>query len=355
MADGTPSKLGWKSSVLRMAMVVALSIAIWAFAEARSLATETRTATIVLGAPAGLDMTAWVAGDNVPRTTVTMRLEGSRAALTQASQRLREPVLLQIGASLPTEVGPATVNLREALRDHRVFDRLAVSLVDVTPPTIAVVVDNVVREEIPVRVRTGGAPLEGLPIVEPATVSVVGPATIVQGVAFDTLQAPVSTEALDQLESGSTTRFPGLTVNIPSPWRTELVQISPLNVDATVTLRDTIESHVIPRVPVMVRLSTTQITRWTVNVAPEDAYLRDVEVRGPSELVQAVAEGRQRVVATLELEGIDLLPGEQTFEAVVSAGVEGLTFVVADSSVPVEVIQVVQAGGGETDGLDPGD
>ena len=112
MADGTPSKLGWKSSVLRMAMVVALSIAIWAFAEARSLATETRTATIVLGAPAGLDMTAWVAGDNVPRTTVTMRLEGSRAALTQASQRLREPVLLQIGASLPTEVGPATVNLR---------------------------------------------------------------------------------------------------------------------------------------------------------------------------------------------------------------------------------------------------
>ena len=144
-------------------------------------------------------------------------------------------------------------------------------------------------------------------------------------------------------------------MNIPSPWRTELVQISPLNVDATVTLRDTIESHVIPSVPVMVRLSTTQITRWTVNVAPEDAYLRDVEVRGPSELVQAVAEGRQRVVATLELEGIDLLPGEQTFEAVVSAGVEGLTFVVADSSVPVEVIQVVQAGGGETDGLDPGD
>jgi len=334
-------------------MVIALSIAIWAFAEARSLTTEARTATIVLAAPTGLDMTAWMATDRTQRTTATIRLEGSRAALARATQRLSEPVRLLIGDSLPTEVGPATVNLRDALRDHRVFDRLAVSVTDVSPTTIDVFVDEVISQQVPVRVSTGTVQLQGPPLIEPATVTVVGPTSILEGASFDSLTATTPRSTLDGLESGSTTQVPGLPLTIPAPWQTELIRVSPMSVDATITLRDTIDSHTIPSVPVMVRLSPTQMTRWQVVIAPENSYLRDVQVRGPGELVEAIRQGRRRVIATLQLEGAELAAGEQAFEAVLPDTSDGLTFVVSDSSVPVEVVEAGVAETGST--LDPGE
>ena len=347
MADRASGEQSLRSVLLRMLLVVALSIAVWTFAEARSLTNETQTVTLVLAAPAGAELTAWIDSNKLRRETVSVRLEGSRAALQRAAQRLREPVELLIGESLAAQPGDRTVNLRDVLRDHRVFDRLAVSLVEVTPGTIDVHVDEVVQETIPIRVRADSVALERPPVADPPSVTVTGPASILRDASFDVLEAVAPADELAELVSGSTAQFPGLTVVVPAPWRNELVRVSPITVTATISLRDTIESLPLSSVPVMVRLSPTQLRQWSVRIAPENAYLRDVEVRGPREAVEAIRSGRQRVVATIQLESVELSVGEAEFQAVVSSDVSGLTFVVADTAVPVIISAIETPADGE--------
>lgn len=349
MADPAGGQGGLRGRVLRLLLVAALSVAIWTFAEARSLTSATRTVTLVLSAPAGSPLTAWHDPDRARRVTVTLRLEGSRAALDRAGQRLAEPVELLVGEGLPTTVGRGPVPLREALRGHRAFDRLAVTLVDTTPASIDVMVDELVERSIPVRVAVPGLALERPVEVTPATVTVTGPATIVNTAPFDSLEAIIEPGRLVPLRAGTTSALQGLSLAIPAPWRTDLVRLSPLTVSATIALRDTIVSHTLSSVPVMVRLSPTQLRLWRVRIAPEEAYLRDVVVRGPGEAIEAIKSGRHRVVATLLLEGEELAAGPAEYAAVLSAPVEGLGFEVADTRVPVEVSAIEPAAepGGE--------
>lgn len=329
-----------RSRLLRIALVVALSIAVWTFAEARSLTLATRTVTLVLTAPAGSTLTAWSEPDTTRRVTVSLQLQGSRAALDRAEQRLSEPVELVIGDGLPASVGRESVSLRDALRDHSAFDRLAVSLVDVTPQSIEVRIDEMVEKTVNVNVVASGADFDSPPIAEPAAITVTGPASILNATVVESLDATVSSSQRALLRDGSTTEVPSIPVSIPDAWQSELVRVSPTSVKATIALRSTIESHEVPSVPVMVRLSPTQMQQWRVRVAPEDGYLRDVIVSGPAQAIEAIIAGRQRVVATLQLESVELTAGPAVFEAVLSGQARGLDFVVADTSVPVEVTAI---------------
>ncbi|OAB60768.1 hypothetical protein AY599_21660 [Leptolyngbya valderiana BDU 20041] len=348
MAESAPRDVTLRARILRLVLVVVLSIAIWTFAEARSLTSATRTVTLVLTAPTGSPLTAWADPEQARRVTVALRLEGSRAALQRAGQRFDQPIELLIGDGLSAETGRQTVSLRDTLRDHAVFDRLAVSLVSVSPPSIDVRVDELVQRSVPIRVLAPGAELNGPPVAEPATATVTGPSSMLGGAGLDTLEATVPQDDIESIGSGSTARVPNVPLTIPEPWRSDLVRVEPATVTATLALRDTIESHTLSSVPVMIRLSPTQLRQWSVRIAPEEAYLRDVRVSGPSEAVQAIAGGRARVVATLFLEGVELSPGSAEFAARLSGEVEGLQFEVADNNVPVQVTAVEPEGeGGE--------
>lgn len=340
MRSARRGKSTLRSRLLRTALVVALSIAVWTFAEARSLALTTRSVTLVFTAPAGSTLTAWNDRDMTRRATVSVQLQGSRAALDRAEQRLSEPVELLIGDGLPSRVGRESVSLREELRDHDVFDRLAVSLVDVSPQTIEVRIDDLVEKTVNINVVASGADFDSPPIAEPATVTVVGPASILNATPIASLDATVSASQRALLRDGSTTEIPGIPITIPEAWQSELVRVSPTSVKATIAIRSTIESHLVPSVPVMVRLSPTQMQQWRVRVAPEDGYLRDVTVSGPAQAIEAIIAGRQRVVATLQLESVELAAGPAVFEAVLSGQAQGLDFQVADRSVPVQVIAI---------------
>lgn len=340
MAEVSKKQAALRRHVWRYGFIAAMSAAIWAFAEARSLTTSSRTVTLVLSAPAGSPLTVWNEADRARRVAATLRLEGSRAALDRAGQRLAEPLELLVGEGLPTTTGRATVSLREALRGHRAFDRLAVTLLDTSPPSIEVMVDELVERNIPVRVPVSGLALDRPVEVTPATVTVIGPASILNAASFDALEAVIEPGRLGQLRAGTTTQLQGLSITIPAPWRTDLVRISPMTVSAAIAPRDTIESHTLSSVPVMVRLSPTQLRQWRVRIAPEEAYLRDVIVRGPGEAIEAIRSGRQRVVATLLLEGEELTPGSAEYPAVLSAPLEGLRFEVGDTRVPVEIVAI---------------
>lgn len=326
-----------RSRILRLVLVVLLSAAIWTFAEARSLTTNTRTVTLVLVAPAGSQLTGWIEPEQTRRTAVTLRLEGSRAALQRAGQRFEEPIELLIGDGISSSVGRQTISLRDTLRDHAVFDRLAVGLEDATPPTLDVRVDELIERSVPIRVLAPGAELERPPVADPASATVTGPASLLAGTDVESLEATVPQEELDAIAGGSTAQISNMQLVIPEDWQSELVLVEPESVTATLALRDTIETHTMSSVPVTIRLSPTQLRQWSVRIAPEDSYLRDVRISGPSEAVRAIAEGRSRVVATLHLEGEELVEGSAEFEARLSGEVEGLTFVVDDPRVPVQV------------------
>jgi len=351
-----------RRAVLRVVVVVLLAVAIWTFAESRSLATVTRTATVVLASPASSPLTAYFAGTATRRATVTLRLEGSRAALDRAANRLADPIELVVGQSLPAREGRTPLALREALREHEALARLAVTLVEASPALLEVRVDQIAERTVPVRLEAPGVRLASAARISPPSVRVSGPATVVRApgvVGQGSLLARVPASTLAELAAsgaGSTATVGPLALSLPPAWSGELVRVEPPTVTAELELGDTIETVTLASVPVAVRLSPSQLERWTVRIAPEDAYLRDVRVEGPGRTIAAIADGRLPVVAFLALERAELAEGSATFTAVVRPDPEaaapaapvldlpltGLRIEVADRTVPVEILPADQ-------------
>ncbi|MEO1008973.1 MAG: hypothetical protein AAFX79_10415 [Planctomycetota bacterium] len=337
MSRARPSR----ASIIRAIIVVGLSVVLWTFAEARSLTTVSRTVTLRLAAPPGSALDAWVPENDSRTATVTLRMEGSRAALGRMAQRLGEPIELVVGDDLVADVGRNPLVLRDVLRDHAVFARSAVGVLEVTPPSLEVEVDEIEERTLPVEVLVSDVELAVPPAATPSVVRVRGPRSRLAGPGVATITTQVEGGRVGSIRGGGRVELAELPLQIPSQWQSELISIEPTAIDATLTLRDTIESYEIPSVPVLVRLSSSQLEQWAVRIEPADAYLRNVTIRGPSELVAAVREGQLPVAAYLPLEQVELVEGPAEFTARFDDWTRGrgsdLEFLTDDWTVPVVV------------------
>jgi len=69
-------------------------------------------------------------------------------------------------------------------------------------------------------------------------------------------------------------------------------------------VRSTTQRLTLPSVPVWPMAPPTEINRWTIAVDP--ILLRDVELSGPSDVMQRIRSGELRVIATLQLSSAEL-------------------------------------------------
>ncbi|MGP1309196.1 MAG: hypothetical protein ACTS27_03235, partial [Phycisphaerales bacterium] len=205
-------------------------------------------------------------------------------------------------------------------------------------------------ENVPVRAAPAGTDLEQPPRAEPATASVLVSRAVAE--QLDALSggvfvlARVDPSDIDTARRGATQRVRA-TLSLPAGITPNggTMRITPAEAIVEITVRRDTASITVPSAPVQVLLPPTEAGRWNVRIPPEDLFVRNIEVVGPSEFIARLRSNEVRLVAVLSLSSDDLDRGiteKQASIATLRDGMlgqppQGVRIDVADSVVRLAV------------------
>lgn len=294
-------------NVLLIALVTAL---VWIYAEAESLTRSQQEVRISFVSGAD-DLASRVVNDDW-RGVVRARLEGSAASLQRTPPRIE----LTLGApAVPDQEGEYSVDLAAAMRSDPDLQRAGVNVLAVEPPTVRLRIDALRRvDDVPIRVALSGVDLEQPARIEPASADLVlSRATAEQLEALEGgpfVLARVEPAQIDMSRRGIPQRIRA-TLTLPNGVSANggASRIAPPEAMVELIVRRDTASTIVPAAPVQVLMPPTEAGRWEVRILPEDLFVRDIEVVGPSEFVNQIRANDVRLVAVLSLSSDELERG----------------------------------------------
>jgi hypothetical protein len=294
-------------NVVLIALVTAL---VWIYAEAESLARSQQEVRVSFVSGAD-DLATRVISDDW-RGVVRVRLEGSAASLQQTPPRIE----LRPGSGvIPDQEGEYNISLADALRNDPELARAGVNVIAVEPPTVRLRIDTLRRiDDVPIRVALSGVDLEQPARLDPATADLVLSRPIadqleaLESGAFvlarvDPAQIDMSRRGLPQRVRATLGLPNGITANGGT------ARLTPPECIVEIVIRRDTATMTVPSAPVQVLLPPTEAGRWEVRILPEDLFLREIEITGPSEFVNQVRANDVRLVAVLSLSSDELERG----------------------------------------------
>ncbi len=290
------------------ALVIAVTVLIWVWAEAESLSTQTLAPRLELVGSQSLLVKPIAPGWT---GSVTIRLRGATASLDRAQRALSQTVRLTAGSGgIPTSPGEHVIDLRDALRADPEFRRAGVTIDEVQPATLAVLVQTIDERTLPIRLRlinATGQPveLEGEPTLSITSALVRGPADLIK-------QLPDSAAVVGIVEPDQLARLRDdqpQTVNarlaLPdSIAASGSASVNPDRVSAVIRLRSRTESWTLASVPVWIAIPPTEGDQWDIELA--EPFLAGVKFTGPKEAIAALRERTDLPVAFVNLTSDDL-------------------------------------------------
>lgn len=297
------SKFGPLAIVRTMVVVSLVSVLIWIVAEGESVSRERVEVSVrLIDADGGLVIRALEAGAWSGRVLVS--LEGSTTEVSDLRDRLRETLTFRPGdPGVPMESGRHELAIADVLRQSRVMEGSGVTLVEVEPETVGVMIDRVTWQNLDVRVDVPDVASTSSPVADPRRVRVQVPSLLADQFAeLRTLTATLTPEQISRLELGQRNVVENVPVELPIDLALHpFVRLDPERVSVIVTLENRQDSITLANVPVQVRRPAFEAERWVVTVNPEDHLLESVTVTGPSDLIEQIRSGRLTIFATVVL------------------------------------------------------
>lgn len=302
-----PERFHWGA----VAVVSLVTVMIWLFAEAESLAKSQHEARLRFVDPSGAKIVKIISPgwDG----TVTVTVQGPASAVQNAPAILGEGVEIPLNrAGVPDADGEQPVDMRTALRADRRLSDAGLTVVDVEPATLRIDVEPLDElSDVEVVPEVAGVELAEPVVVDPPRVHVRGPSTVI-GALKSLARGPrviarPSAGAVEGLTPGARQTIDA-TVTLPPAIardRSE-AQVTPSTVRLTLTIKGRKESIRVPSAPVQVLLPPHELDKWRVEINPDDQLVKDVRITGPGELISQVRDGRIPVVAVLALSSDDL-------------------------------------------------
>jgi hypothetical protein len=291
-------------------LIVLVTLLVWIYAEAESLTRSQQEVRVSFVSGAD-DLATRVVSDDW-RGVVRVRLEGSAASLQQTPPRIE----LRPGSpGVPDQEGEYNISLADALRNDPDLQRAGVNVIAVEPPTVRLRIDTLRRiDDAPVRVALSGVDLEQPARIDPATADLILSRPIAEQLeaiddgAFvlarvDPAQIDMSRRGLPQRVRATLSLPNGITANGGT------ARITPPECIVEIVIRRDTATITVPSAPVQVLLPPTEAGRWEVRILPEDLFLREIEITGPSEFVNQVRATDVRLVAVLSLSSDELERG----------------------------------------------
>ncbi len=327
------------ASIKTAALVTLVTLVIWFFAESESLTSRSVRVEAAFEVEPKDDRSLRVIDPDWQQRIDTV-IEGATAAVSEAETVLRRPVRFQLGApGIPTDLGEQTVDLAAALRGLPDLQGKPVTILRADPSTVRVRIEQLATRELKVVVDAPpGTRFESLPEARPATVKISLPEVDARlldesAVAF----ARISGETLSRLVPGRRETISNVAVDAPPLVAGPRTRLNPSRIDVDVTLQSRTATLTLASVPVFILVAAVEYERWDITVAPEDRFLTDVKVSGPSDLVDRVRRGEIRVTAKVELTFDELERGISSKEVVFSQMPTDLTFTADNPRVRLQI------------------
>ncbi len=325
-------------------VTVLITILVWLWAEAQNVQTYTnqRVQVRFVAPPGQAGQLAITPADPVP-------VEVSFTTSTGQYDRFRQDVnshVIEIEVAAPADANGSIqeIALRNRL-ENAVFRNLGITLEDVSPPQQRVEVYPIETYSLRVEVVSpSGFEIVGSPTAEPAMVELRLPTNLgarAQGMVVNVQLGQQDLQTAAPNEPQTLTVPLSVPRNLESDWTTLLTT----QVQVTFTVRKQTDSYVIGRAPIHINAPSLLLSQYRIDLA-DNQFVRDVEVSGPADVIEAIESGEAKVVAEIrptieELESgltslpvfFDLPPGVTVQSAVpqVSFTVERLT---PDGTIP---------------------
>jgi hypothetical protein len=298
------------SRITTCLIVAVVTLLIWLLAESESLRTDRRQAKLTFLADAESSRLIRVEPNQEFNGTVMVEFEGSTAAVDSVIDALRKELRLEPGSEgVPGAPGSYTIQLQTALSALPAFRNPHVTVSRVEPPTLNVVVDNLITREASVRVELPESQtLDGAPEVTPTTVKVRFPESLAKSVPPDfQVTARLDAARIQNLPEGRRTTLQAIPLETPEALRSsDSVRMTPPQVNIALTLRSRTASYTVPTVPVHLRIAATELSIWDIQLAPESRLLTDVNVSGPADTIDLIRTDKLKLIAYVPL-GFDEL------------------------------------------------
>ena len=282
--------------------VTLVTVVIWTFAESESLTSRSVRAEVALESDAATDRAVEIT-DPAWRDRVDVAIEGATAAVSEAEAILRRPICLRPGMpGVPTEAGEQTADLAAALRSLPDLQGKPVTIVRADPPTVRIRIDQLLTRELKVVVDAPGAELDGQAEARPATVNIIAPDADAKRLTESSVAiARISPETLTRLVPGRKETISNVAIELPLEVAGPRARAAPARVEVALTLKSRTATYTLASVPVYILVAAVEYERWDISVPPEDRFLTDVQVSGPSDMVDQVRRGEIKVTAKVEL------------------------------------------------------
>lgn len=312
--------LSWAVKIQDYAMVSVIAFLIWLYAEGANVQlypAQGMVSVPVQVVPATREMV--VLSQSVLR--VDLQFRGAQAQLARLPEKLAGGLTIRVDQSV---AGEFDLVLSEHLPSVPEIKELHVSAVQVSPPTIKVRMDRLVRHPValqfqPQEIQMVAGSLQPLP-----QVTVELPESLVGELGSDPANRVLQVDSLVDLRllpAGVQQSVQGR-VRLPQSLAAAgHTRIEPATVPLVFTIDKKEESFTVAAVPVWVLAPPSELATFHVRLHPDDQVLRDVKVSGPPLLIQQIQKGRIPLVARLRL-GSDLasmvgkeVTGAITFDA----------------------------------------
>lgn len=310
-----------RDALFTFVVVTVVSLTIWLFAEAESLGKESIAATVEVVSPEASRLmvyssTAWDG-------RVTVDLSGSRTALQRAQELLEQRVKLPLASDAGE--GERDVDLLRALQEWEPLARTGVTVESVRPLKAGVLVQEIVTRLASIRPELTGVEVQGAVAVAPEKAEV-------------RLSRAAAARLADSLE---------VIARVPKDQAARLAQPGPVSVQAELSLPDSLAAErgaslVTTRASLAFSIRSTLTTAqfdapvqvltlpvewgdWVVSIQEGDQQLK-VQATGPSDAVDRLKQGEERVIAVLSLTSDDLarqITSKEVGFGIVRAGVLG--------------------------------
>lgn len=301
MSDATRET--WLQRAETIVIVTVISVLVWLYAEGENVQTYTDKRVLVkLLPPPGRDLA-------IRPDTIDVRLN-MRASAGEAD---RLDGIIRNGA-VELEVGEEdngkVLVLREALQDT-VIGNIGLNITSTSPDYEQLSVEPLVQRRLPVNVATTSVQFARQPTVEPREVTVTMRESVAGQVGTGSAVADLSGVDFTPFEA-NTPQTIEVPIALPDAIADDWTEPETATARVTFTVRKTTDTFKPDRLPI--RISADPLLLQQYDVEPTELVLQDVTLVGPSDAIERVRRGEERVYA-------ELRPTSEQLEG----GVEALT------------------------------
>lgn len=259
--------------------VAPLSVLIWVYADRN---TTVRRANLPIGFDVvSTDPTRVITIVRGAERTVTAELSGSKTAIETVENQLPTyQAKVKIGPEVT--LGPQNYPLTSAIRNASLFQDNALAVSNVSPASIEIIVDELIKKQVDVVPPEGIENLADAPEFVPAQVTITGPRRVLEA---------ANLEVIADFSRSAELRQPGqhrILAAVRPSIVDEHVSIEPQAVNAIVTVKQEDETFALSSVAVKVALFRTDLDQYRVEC---NDVIHNVRVSGPPDQIRRLKPG----------------------------------------------------------------